>query len=695
MRDLRYNLIVDADVSAAKKKMQELQLELTKVGSQSYVGKGFSDDMIKGFQQAKTEVAELQAHLKQAFNADTGKLDFVKLNNEILKSGKTLEQFGSSLKALGPSGQRAFLNLADAISQSEVRTISYSKKLKQLGETFKNTIRWQISSSVIHGVMGAFQTAYKYAQDLNKSLNSIRIITQKSTEEMAEFAEYANKSAQALSTTTTAYTNASLIFFQQGLPMEQVKERTDVVLKLANVTRDSVETVSSQLTSIWNNFDDGSESLELYADKITALGAATASSSAEISQGLEKFSAIAKTVGLSYDYATSALATVVAQTRQSAEIVGTAFKTIFGRLESLKLGETLEDETTLKQYSQALYQVGVNIKDQNGELKDMDVILDELGSKWKDLSKDQQIALAQTVGGVRQYNQLIALMDNYETFQKNVGIARGAEGTLQRQQNVYAESWEAASKRVQAAWESVYSDLMDDKFFIKMTNDLAEFIKFLDKVIDRWGGVYGVLSQIAPLVMQLYNKEIVSFMQNAATSVMLMTSGGRQSYEKQREQALASALEEARPAFGDNPAILAKYEDRIKYQEALTQYGEQLTSFDKDLLQALQEQNEARVAAIGYTQKEIDLLKERNLEAQKIMGTADYGSGIGAKGKDAAKDLIGSMAASYGVREFFKEDSTFSEEDRMRALSQYLIDEKGSLNRSYAQGGLGKGNIKK
>jgi hypothetical protein len=81
------------------------------------------------------------------------------------------------------------------------------------------------------------------------------------------------------------------------------------------VTSQSAETVSEQMTAIWNNFDDGSESLEYYADVITALGASTASSSAEISEGLSKFASVATTVGLSYEYATSALATVVAETR--------------------------------------------------------------------------------------------------------------------------------------------------------------------------------------------------------------------------------------------------------------------------------------------------------------------------------------------------------------------------------------------
>jgi hypothetical protein len=69
------------------------------------------------------------------------------------------------------------------------------------------------------------------------------------------------------------------------------------------------------MTAIWNNFDDGSKNLEYYADVIAKLGATTASSADEIAGGLEKFAAVADTVGLSYEYAASALATITAQTR--------------------------------------------------------------------------------------------------------------------------------------------------------------------------------------------------------------------------------------------------------------------------------------------------------------------------------------------------------------------------------------------
>lgn len=168
---------------------------------------------------------------------------------------------------------------------------------------------------------------------------------------------------------------------------------------MANVAGTTAQTVADQMTAVWNNFYDGSKSIEYYSDVMVALGAATASSTDEISEGVNKFAAAAQTVGLSYEYATSALATLTATTRESADTVGNALKTIFSRLQGLKLGDTLEDGTELNKYSKALDAVGISIKTTDGQLKDMDTILDEMGAKWQTLGKDQQMALAQTVAG--------------------------------------------------------------------------------------------------------------------------------------------------------------------------------------------------------------------------------------------------------------------------------------------------------
>jgi hypothetical protein len=62
--------------------------------------------------------------------------------------------------------------------------------------------------------MNSVSAAYSYAENLNTSLNNIRIVTEYSAEQMADFASEANRAAKALNTTTVAYTDASLIYFQ-------------------------------------------------------------------------------------------------------------------------------------------------------------------------------------------------------------------------------------------------------------------------------------------------------------------------------------------------------------------------------------------------------------------------------------------------------------------------------------------------
>ena len=447
-KQLNVNLAFKADTTQAKQQLQQLQTQLNNLTTSSV---SQQLPITPKLQEAQNAAINLKIALQQSMNVDTGKFDLTKFNNSLKRAGTSLNQMRVDLSKFGPEGQQAFMTLAQSIMQAEVPMRRTNALLTQLGTTLKNTAKWQISSMALHGFMSAVSGAYGYAQDLNESLNNIRIVTGKNIDDMKKFADQANKAAKALSTTTTAYTDASLIYYQQGLSDAEVLKRADVTVKMANATGQAAEVVSDQMTAIWNNFYDGSKALEYYSDVVTALGAATASSSDEIAEGLEKFAAVADTVGLSYEYATSALATVTATTRQSADVVGTAFKTLFARIQDLELGKTLDDGTTLGAYAESLQAVGINIKESNGELKKMDDILNEMGGVWKTLGNDQQAALAQSVAGVRQYTQLMALMENWDYFKDNLEVANDATGTLQEQADIYAESWEAAQKRVQAS----------------------------------------------------------------------------------------------------------------------------------------------------------------------------------------------------------------------------------------------------
>lgn len=512
---LNYTIGVDADTSKLEASLNDAFSRLNRIGSQV--------NLTTDLRNASQAALELSSHLNKAFNQQTGKFDLVTFNQSLSESGRTLESYANDLISIGPTGEQAFLKVATAITQAELPLRRTNKIFDQLWVTMKNTMRWQLTSSVLHGFVGALEQAYGYSKDLNRSLNDIRIVSEKSADDMSKFAEQANKAAKALSTTTTDYTDASLIYYQQGLTDQEVLDRTETTIKMANVAGTTAETASQQLTAIWNNFYDGSQSLDHYADVMVKLGAATASSSDEISEGIEKFAAVANTVGLSYEYAASALATVTAQTRESASVVGTAFRTLFSRIQGLTQGETLDDGTTLNKYSQALATVGVQIKDTNGELKGMDEILDDLGSRWSTLAQDQKIALAETVAGVRQWTQLIALMDNWDFFKENLAMAQNADGALEQQAEIYAESWEAARDRTKAAAEDIYDSLINPDFYIGVDDMVTPLLSRTADVIDALGGLQGVLAVVALGMNKVYGDKIAQGMRDMAVNLGIIT----------------------------------------------------------------------------------------------------------------------------------------------------------------------------
>lgn len=609
------SLKFSADASQAKKDINNLVNELNQLAIKSQkiaLNGGLSDQ----FRQAAKEVTNFTALLQNAVNINTGKLDLSKLDMSLKKSNLSLEKVATSFKGLGNDGVKAFSNVVNQINAAEVPIKKTNAMVDKMWTSLKNAVNWQISSSAIHAMVGGIQTAYNYAEDLNRSLNDIRIVTGQNVEQMDKFAEKANKAAKALSATTLDYTNASLIYYQQGLSDKEVADRTAVTIKMANATGVSAATVSDQLTAVWNNFYDGSKSLEYYADVMTALGAATASSTDEISEGLEKFASVAETVGLSYEYATAALATVTATTRQSADVVGTAFKTLFARLQDLELGDTLDDGTTLGQYSEALNKVGINIKDTNGEMKDMDDILDELGAKWTTLSKSTQVALAQTVAGTRQYTQLVSLMDNWSYFQENLGVANNATGALQEQADIYADSWEAAQKRVQAAAEDIYTSIIDDDFFIGILNVFEKFLSTIKNLIDGLGGLKGVLGTITTYILTIAKSKI--------SEELIRLTGPSQAQKEQQAIAMKIKANEQLAAITkvgsseEAKATANAYTQVARIQKSMLQNAGKLSEEQQvqlanqlDTLKVLNEMVIKRKAMVDLVQKETNAAEKK------------------------------------------------------------------------------------
>lgn len=451
----------------------------------------------------KAQVAQIEVAYTKSFDSKLGVLNIQTLDKELSKAGIRTQNLFNTLAKVGQ--ENVFNKMIEQATTANYKLKQTNDFLEDIGHTITSTIRWGIASRAMNEMVGSIKGSFGYIKNLDTSLNDIRIVTGKSADEMARFARESNRAASKLGQTTKTYTDASLIYYQQGLSDAEVQARTETTLKAANVTGQTGEEVSEQLTAVWNGYKVSAEEAELYVDKLAAVAATTASDLEELSTGMSKVASAASVMGVPIDQLNAMLATTISVTRQAPESIGTAYKTIFARIGDIEAGK---GEVTLGQYTSKMKELGFNVLDANQKLKDQGDVVTEIGNNWNTLSREQQIALAQTMAGARQYNNLLALFDNWDMYTDALKTSADAAGTLNKQNETYLESTEAHLNKLTAAQEKFQSSLLDASTISDFSDVLSELLNILSEITDSIGGGKGLLLELGAIFTRVFNKQI-------------------------------------------------------------------------------------------------------------------------------------------------------------------------------------------
>ncbi len=251
---IRYQVGFDIQKQGLNELKSSLQ-QLSKMKLSDLMKIDSSDTMSadKALQRIKEQAQNVETALNKAFNAklDTVNIEaFHKALSEAGEAGSSIEQVYSAFSRAGSAGQNAFRLLSNQVLSTNVQLKQSHTLLDNIATTLANTVKWNIASSAVNSLSNSVQQAFGYVKSLDTSLNDIRIVTNKSAEQMDLFAEKANEAAQSLGKSTTDYTDAALIFYQQGLDDKEAQKRAEITLKAANVTGQSTDEVSEQLTSV-------------------------------------------------------------------------------------------------------------------------------------------------------------------------------------------------------------------------------------------------------------------------------------------------------------------------------------------------------------------------------------------------------------------------------------------------------------
>ena len=572
-------------------------------------------------------------------------MNLQKLNVALNQIGA--DKLSKSFSLLGQKGQDAFYQMTKSALTTNMQLKNTNTFLNKMGTTLINTLKWTFSSSLINRFVGAVQQAVGYVEHLDSSLNDIRIVTKKSADEMEVFGQRANDAAKALGKATTDYTEAALIYYQQGLSDEEVKARAETTLKAANVTGQATKTVSEQLTAVWNGFRVGAEQTEEYVDKLAAVAAISASNLEELSTGMSKVASAASNLGVDIDQLTAQISTIVSVTRQAPESVGTALKTIYARISDLKLGESDEDGLGLGDVSGGLKKLGIDVLDSEGELRNLGTVIEEVAGKWDSWTSAQQAAIAQLMAGKRQYNNLVALFSNWDMYTNAIEISRNATGELQKQQDIYMDSTEAHLQQLKTEWEDFYDSLIDPKAINNLVDSISKLVKLLTNFIDGIGGGGNALLLLGSTALRVFDKQIGA----GITHMIQSFQRGKENAAQLEAQLRNIELFKQTQQYQNDPAVkaLLNAQDQAKkYYEILN--NEQINEMNNLVAQVgeaakiEQQWKDNTLAVEDYMKKTQQVYGSANLGVDKnnrkvTKNTSEYKAGSSSSSKmDAAAE---------------------------------------------------------
>ena len=259
-----------------------------------------------------------------------------------------------------------------------------------------------------------YKETIKTVKDLDSALTEMAVVTTMGRKEAWALTGTFQELAKQTGFTTTEIAKLSTVYFRQGRALKDVIELTTVAAKAARIAGISAQDSANYLTSAINGFGLAADQAMAVSDKFAALAASSASSYEELAVGLSKFAAQASVAGISIDFAMGMLAKGVETTREAPETIGTAIKTVLSRMRELSdFGKTLEDGMDFNRVDAALRQVGISLTQSNGQFRDMEEVLKDIGGAWEGFNKTQQASVAVALAGTRQ---AITLNRHYERF---------------------------------------------------------------------------------------------------------------------------------------------------------------------------------------------------------------------------------------------------------------------------------------
>lgn len=481
------------------------------------------------------------------------------IQNETSKFTEELSKVGTiggkSTKELGLQ----FSKLSTSVRSASNEITKINKDADSFGTTFSKDILklgiWSAAAAIMYSPLRGMKDAISYLNELDNSLNQIRIVTGLSQIEVEKLAKSYNSLAKQMSVSTKEIAAQAVDLYRQGLQGTDVDERMQAIIKYAKISSISLQDSNDIITASVNGTKANVNEL---IDVFSYMGDKSATGADEIGKAFQKTASVASTAGVEYRKLASYIATVSSVTRNSSETIGNSFKSLLSRYQSIKeRGFNDEDATNINQVTKALKdlsdQTGFDINaidTQTGQLRNYTDVLDDLSKVWDKLNPKQKEYIQTTMAGVYQADKFAALMSNYTQSVQLYTGALGSVGTANQKFSTWQESTSARLEKLTAVFQDFYSKILN-------SNEIKALIDGFTNLVSTFGNLHTIIPLVLSGILLFKGASITSSLILGFTNLgqSISKAGGflklaetnlnKYSFETQKATLMARGMTEA------------------------------------------------------------------------------------------------------------------------------------------------------
>ena len=492
MADFIKGLSIDIGLNTMKLDagLKDVRANLKAVASEQKANMSVFDRGERSLQKYSTQLEGMNKRLDaQRAVTDKARTSYEKMvqqhgegSQQAQNAAKVYNEEVAQLNNLSRSVENVTAEMKEFERQQEIASSGWTKfgekaaavggKMQSIGDGMKDIGR-QMSMYITAPIVGFGALATKTGVDFDDAMAKVSAISGATGGDLERLRDKAKEMGATTRFSATEASEALTYMSMAGWKTEDMLGGLEGVMSLAAASGEDLATVSDIVTDAMTSFGLEAKESGRFADVL-----ASASSNANTNVGMlgasfKYVAPVAGALGLSVEDTALALG-LMANSGIKADQAGTALRTMLTNLAK-----------PTKQMQNAMDKLGISLTNNDGSMKSLDEIMQELRGSFQGLDKDQQAAYAATIFGKEAMSGALAVINASESdYNKLSGAIKNSTGAAKDMADTMEGTLGGVWREIRSGLEGFMIDLYEElrPTLIEMSGYVKDFVGWLNNL---------------------------------------------------------------------------------------------------------------------------------------------------------------------------------------------------------------------